>query len=188
MSTSGAGLLAQGVRLQVSAAALEPALLPGRGVSARGPPLAGGAAADRAASGRGGQSPACRGGAGTPRSGAQRTSRVGVPSGPMSRGYAGAWSRSRGGRRFFSTPVCDRPGCHERPRNSLRNPARYCGPVCRAAVRQVRDRERKWRSRSTLAGRIKRTYEYAAANQRRPGCGVNSATADAAGRSRAPPE
>jgi hypothetical protein len=50
---------------------------------------------------------------------------------------------------------------------SPRNPARYCGPACRHAVRNVQDRERKWLSRGTLVGRQKRAYEYQAARQRR---------------------
>jgi hypothetical protein len=51
--------------------------------------------------------------------------------------------------------------------SSVRNPARYCCPVCRQAVRNVQDRERKWLSRGTLDGRRKRAYEYRAARQRR---------------------
>jgi len=50
---------------------------------------------------------------------------------------------------------------------SARNPARYCGPACRRAVRNVQDRERKWLWRGTLVGRQKRAYEYRAARQRR---------------------
>ena len=69
--------------------------------------------------------------------------------------------------KFFSTPLCDRPGCHEPPLNSVRNPARFCCPACRQAVRNVRDRERKWRSRGTLNGRRKRAYEYRAAREQR---------------------
>ena len=68
---------------------------------------------------------------------------------------ARAWSRSR---KFFPLPLCDRPGCHEPPVISPRNPARYCGTACRQAVRNVQDRERKWRSRGTLGGRKKRAY------------------------------
>ncbi len=59
---------------------------------------------------------------------------------------------------FFSPPLCDRPGCYEPPVNSARNPARYCCPACRQAVRNVLDRERKWLSRGTLDGRTKRAY------------------------------
>ena len=68
---------------------------------------------------------------------------------------------------FFLRPLCDRPGCHEHPVSSPRNPARYCGPACRQAVRNVQDRERKWLSRGTLDGRKKRAFEYQAARRRR---------------------
>ena len=51
--------------------------------------------------------------------------------------------------------------------NSARNPARYCGPACRQAVRNVLDRERKWLSRGTFDGRKKRAIEYQAARRRR---------------------
>jgi hypothetical protein len=50
---------------------------------------------------------------------------------------------------------------------SVRNPARYCCPACRQAVRNVQDRERKWLSRGTLDGRTKRSFEYQAARWRR---------------------
>jgi hypothetical protein len=69
--------------------------------------------------------------------------------------------------KFFSTPLCDRPGCHEAPVDSIRNPARFCCPACRQAVRNVRDRERKWQSRGTLNGRRKRAHEYRAAREQR---------------------
>jgi hypothetical protein len=69
---------------------------------------------------------------------------------------------------FFSPPLCDRPGCHEPPAVSVRNPARYCCVACRQAVRNVQDRERKWRVRGTSDGRLKRAYEYQAARRRRP--------------------
>ena len=85
----------------------------------------------------------------------------------------------------FFEPVCDRPGCHEPPAESIRNPARYCCSACRQAVRNVLDRERKWRSRSTLPGRLKRQYEYRASRQRksqRRGDGTGPAG------SRAPPQ
>ncbi len=64
---------------------------------------------------------------------------------------------------------CGRTGCYEPPRTSLRTPACYCSAACRMAVRRVRDRERKWLSRTTLAGRMKRHYEYEAAHRRRVG-------------------
>lgn len=69
--------------------------------------------------------------------------------------------------KIFSLPVCDRPGCHEPPQTSVRNAACYCSRACRQAVRNVLDRERKWKSRGTLDGRKKRAYEYQAARQRR---------------------
>ena len=75
-----------------------------------------------------------------------------------------AWSR---GRKFFSLPICDRPGCYEAPMASPRNPARYCCPACRQAVRNVLDRERKWLARDTLDGRMKRTIQYRAACRQR---------------------
>jgi hypothetical protein len=62
---------------------------------------------------------------------------------------------------------CGRTGCYESPRVSLRTPACYCTAVCRTAVRRVRDRERKWLSRTTFAGRMKRRSEYEAACRRR---------------------
>lgn len=49
-------------------------------------------------------------------------------------------------------PLCDRPGCYEPPRPSLRRRASYCGAECASAVRRVFDRERRWRARG-LAGR-----------------------------------
>jgi hypothetical protein len=68
---------------------------------------------------------------------------------------------------------------------SVRNPARYCCPACRQAVRNVRDRERKWFSRGTLDGRKKRAHEYTTARRRRsPRRGNASAQAPL----RAPPE
>jgi len=59
------------------------------------------------------------------------------------------------------------PGCYEPPANSIRNPARYCCADCRQAVRNVLDRERKWRSRNTLPGQRKRSYEYSQRAQAR---------------------
>jgi hypothetical protein len=72
---------------------------------------------------------------------------------------SGAWSRSRRHPQIF----CDRPGCYEPLRDSPRAPASYCGDDCRAAMRQARDRERKWLRRKTEAGRFKRRLEYEAA-------------------------
>jgi hypothetical protein len=70
-----------------------------------------------------------------------------------------AWSRSRRHPEIF----CDRPGCYEPRRDSPRAAASYCGDDCRAAMRQARDRERKWLRRKTEAGRFKRHLEYQAA-------------------------
>lgn len=77
----------------------------------------------------------------------------------------GAWSRSRRHPQIF----CDRPGCYEPPRDSPRAAASYCGDDCRAAMRQARDRERKWLRRKTEAGRFKRRLEYQAARAKRRG-------------------
>jgi hypothetical protein len=75
----------------------------------------------------------------------------------------GAWSRSGRLPQIF----CDRPGCYEPLRDSPRAPASYCGDDCRAAMRQVRDRERKWLRRKTEASRFKRRLEYRAARAKR---------------------
>jgi len=66
-----------------------------------------------------------------------------------------------------SDVFCGRTGCYEPPRASLRTPACYCSVVCRTAVRRVRDRERKWLSRTMFAGRMKRRSEYEAARRQR---------------------
>lgn len=92
---------------------------------------------------------------------------------------ASAWSRSKNN----SCPFCDRPGCYEVPRPSSRCAARYCGDECRQAVRRVCDRERKWLSRKTPAGRFKRRLEYQARRLARRGVATrnrNVLTGDAA--------
>ena len=76
------------------------------------------------------------------------------------RGHAGEKS---------SDLFCGRTGCYEPPQPSLRTPACYCGPTCRAAVRRVLDRERKWLSRTKFAAQVKRRNEYEAARRRRAG-------------------
>jgi hypothetical protein len=68
---------------------------------------------------------------------------------------------------------------------SVRNPARYCGPTCRQAIRNVQDRERKWLSRGTLDGRKKRAYEYQATRGRQS---LQPPKTSAPTPSRAPPE
>ncbi len=74
----------------------------------------------------------------------------------------GAWSRSKNN----SATFCDRPGCYDPVRASCRAPARYCGDACRQAVRRVLDRERKWLTRRTYAGQIKRRLEYQRSRKR----------------------
>ena len=177
MPTASADLPAQRVWPQVPAAALEPALLPGTGMPAAGPPVAGGTTAGQASPGRRGQSPA-RPGRETARQRIKSTSQAVEES----RGCVAAWSRSRN---FFSPPLCDRPGCHEHPVTSVRNPARYCCSACRQAVRNVQDRERKWLTRGTLDGRKKRSYEYQAARRRRSPRRCNTSAPSS---SRPPPE
>ena len=76
-----------------------------------------------------------------------------------------AWSRSEKNR----SPFCDRPGCYEAPRLSSRCAARFCGDECRQAMRRIRDRERKWLSRKTAAGRFERRLEYEARRETRRG-------------------
>jgi hypothetical protein len=88
--------------------------------------------------------------------GASSGSAVAAPTPPAN---SGAWSRSRRHPQIF----CDRPGCYESLRGSPRAPASYCGDDCRAAMRQARDRERKWLRRKTKVGRFKRRLEYQAA-------------------------
>jgi hypothetical protein len=85
-----------------------------------------------------------------------------VPKAP-----AVASARGHAAKIFLPTPLCARPGCHEPPLKSVRNPACYCSRACRQAVRRVLDRERKWRSRGTFRGRRQRAQEYAAARARR---------------------
>ena len=75
-------------------------------------------------------------------------------------------ARGHAAKDFSCAPCCDRPGCYTARRCSLRNPARYCGDACRCALARVRDRERKWLCRATLAGRYKRRLEYQSARLR----------------------
>ena len=69
-----------------------------------------------------------------------------------------AWSR----RRKTFGPTCDRPGCYEPPRDCRSGLACYCSDDCCQAMRRTRDRERKWQSRKTSAGKFKRRLEYQA--------------------------
>lgn len=91
----------------------------------------------------------------------------GVPDSPQTGCAACAWSRSN---KNLPEIFCDRPGCYEPPRESPRVAARYCGDACRAAMRRVQDRERKYLSRKTKAGRLKRRLEYQAAKVKRCQC------------------
>ena len=86
------------------------------------------------------------------------------PTGLETGSEGSAWSRSTNN---LPDVFCDRPGCYEPPRESSRAAARYCGDACRAAMRQVRDRERKYLARKTKAGRLKRRLEYQAAKVKR---------------------
>ena len=61
-----------------------------------------------------------------------------------------AWSRGCTKTEKSSGPICDRPGCYQPPRYSLRNPANYCSHTCRHAMRSVLDRERKFRQRNSF--------------------------------------
>jgi hypothetical protein len=94
-------------------------------------------------------------------------------------------ARGHAAENFFLSPLCDRPGCHEPPVTSPRNPACYCGAACRQAVRNVQDRERKWLWRGTSDGRKKRAIEYRAARQNRS---LRQPTTAADVPPRAPPE
>lgn len=86
------------------------------------------------------------------------------PVAPGTGATAGAWSRST---KNFPAALCDRPGCYEPPRDSPRASAHYCGDACCEAMRRVRDRERKYLSRKTPKGRLKRRREYQAAKLKR---------------------
>ena len=76
-------------------------------------------------------------------------------------------ARGHAAENFFPLRYAIGRAATNHPVSSLRNPARYCGPACRQAVRNVQDRERKWLSRGTLDGRKKRAIEYQAARRRR---------------------
>lgn len=64
---------------------------------------------------------------------------------------SGASSRNTGN----PGPICDRVGCYEPPRTAYRCSSRYCSQECHAAMRRVRDRERKLFWRSSFAGQMK---------------------------------
>jgi hypothetical protein len=64
---------------------------------------------------------------------------------------SGALSRNTGN----LGPICDRVGCYEPPRTAYRCSSRYCSQECHAAMRRVRDRERKLLWRSSFVGQMK---------------------------------
>jgi hypothetical protein len=86
--TAPADLFPQGMRAQVPAAALEPALLPVPAMPAGGPPVAGSAAASPSSPARPGQRPACPG-----RTSAPSARQVRASDCWETGSYAGAWSR-----------------------------------------------------------------------------------------------
>jgi len=109
---------------------------------------------------------------------AQRARRQRGPSAPQaSNNPEVAPARGHAAKIILPTRVCDRPGCYEPPSKPVDQPACFCSPACRQAVRRVQDRERKWRSRGTFQGRRARAQEYAAARARRSGQRHGSARA-----------
>ena len=76
-------------------------------------------------------------------------------------------ARGHAAKIISSSPMCDRPGCHEPPCKVTDRPMCFCSRACRQAVRRVLDRERKWLIRGTFRGRCAREQEYAAARARR---------------------
>lgn len=107
-TTAGSDLPAQGVWAQVSATALEPALLSGCGMPATAPPLAGGAAAGQTAARRCGQSRARRGGTCAPSASPSSASST------EAQGCGSAWSRSKN---FLPIPCARGRGAMSRRRS-----------------------------------------------------------------------
>jgi hypothetical protein len=70
-------------------------------------------------------------------------------------------------KKFPAGPICDRPGCFEPRRASIRAPAKYCGNECCQAMRRVQNRERKWKSRKTKDDCLKHRWEYQEARAKR---------------------
>lgn len=116
---------------------------------------------------------------------AERARRERAKLSPQAAGDSGfATARGHAAKFFFSLPVCGRPGCHEPPQASPRNPAKYCGRECRQAVRNVQDRERKWKARQKFVVRKKHTLEDGTAAS---GRGETSRQTPPGNPSRAPP-
>lgn len=95
---------------------------------------------------------------------ARRQRAPSLPQAPKTPEIAAA--RGHAAEILLPPPLCDRPGCYEPPLKSVDQSACFCSPACRQAVRRVRDRERKWRLRSTFQGRRARAQEYATARAR----------------------
>lgn len=87
-----------------------------------------------------------------------------------------AAARGHAAKDFSRVPCCDRPGCYAARRCSIRNPARYCSDACRLTLARVRDRERKWLGRATVAGQHKRRLEYQNDQRRRAKTARSAAT------------
>ena len=101
---------------------------------------------------------------------AQKTRRQRVIASPQpSNESEVAPARGHAARIFSTTPICDRPGCHEPPPKLGRNQAKFCCPACGQALNRVVDRERKWLKRRTFQGQQARKREYQAARERRCG-------------------
>lgn len=115
---------------------------------------------------------------------AERARRQRATSSQASKPPEVAVARGHAAKIFPPTPMCNRPGCHEPVAKSGRNQPRYCCSACREAVRQVRDREHKWRIRGTFRGRRARAREYEAARARR--CSKQSHTVSATSAPAAP--
>jgi len=98
---------------------------------------------------------------------ARRQRAKSLPQLPKSPEVAAA--RGHAAKIFFQTPLCGRPGCHDRPLKSGRNQRLYCCPACGQAVWRAFDRQRKWRRRGTFQGRRARKREYQATCARRCG-------------------
>lgn len=88
---------------------------------------------------------------------------------------SGTAARGHAAKDFSRVPCCDRPGCYAARRCSIRNPARYCSDACRSALARVRDRERKWLGRATVAGQHKRRLEYQNDQRRRAKAAASAA-------------
>ncbi len=71
--------------------------------------------------------------------------------GPATEGGRSLTSRGHAQHKF-GEPFCDRPGCYGAPLIWRRWGECFCSEECRAALRRVEDRERKWLLRGIRAG------------------------------------